>query len=110
MKTICKSLLALLFVGTLSFTAQANDIAPEKTLSAEIASMMTGIVLPAGDDFEAKVKFLINKDNQIVVVSVDTQDEFMESLIKSRLNYRTVTSDEATPNKINTVKIKVKQP
>lgn len=110
MKTICKSLLALLFVGTLSFTAQAKDISPEKSLSKEIASMMANIVLPEGNDFEAEVKFLVNKDNQIVIISVDAAESFVETLIKNRLNYKEVKSEETSINKINTVKIKLKQP
>jgi len=110
MKTICKSLLALLFVGTLSFTAQAKDIAPEKTLSKEIAAMLANIEIPEGDDLMAEVKFLVNKDNEIVIVSIDAEGSFVEDVIKNRLNYKKVKSDEATPNKINTVTIKLKQP
>ena len=110
MKTICKSLFALLFVGTLSFSAQASDITPEKSLSKEIASMLANIELPEGDDFLAEVTFLVNADDEIVVVSVDADEAFVESLIKNRLNYKKVTSVQATHNKINTVKIKLKQP
>ena len=110
MKAICKSLLALLFVGTLSLTVQAKDIAPENTLSTEIKAMMANVNLPAGNNFEAEVKFLVNAENEIVIVSVDSNESFLETLIKDRLNYQKVTSDEATPNKINTIKIKLKQP
>ena len=110
MKTIGKTILALLFVGSLSFTAQAKDIAPEKTLAKEIASMLSNIELPAGDDIVADVKFLVNTDNEIVIVSVDTDESFVKSMIKDKLNYQKVKSDEAKPNKINTVKIRLKQP
>lgn len=110
MKTIGKSILALLFVGALSFSLQAKDIAPEKTLKSEIASMMKGVVLPLGNDYIAEVKFLVNADNEIVIVSVESDEEFVETLIKERLNYKKVKSDEALPNKINTFKMKLKQP
>ena len=110
MKTICKSLLALLFVGTLSFSAQANDITPEKTLSKEIAAMLVNIQIPEGSDLTAEVKFLVNQDHEIVIVSVDAEGSYVEGVIKNRLNYKKVKSDEAAPNKINTVNIKLKQP
>ena len=110
MKTIGKTIIALLFVGSLSFTAQAKDIAPEKTLSKEIASMLANIQLPAGDDILAEVKFLVNAENEIVIVSVNAEKSFVESMIKGKLNYQKVKSNEATPNKINTVKIRLKQP
>ena len=110
MKTIGKTILALLFVGSLSITAQAKDIAPEKTLAKEIASMLSNIQLPSGDDIVAEVKFLVNADNEIVIVSVDADESFVETIIKGKLNYQKVKSDEATPNKVNTVKIRLKQP
>jgi len=110
MKTLTKSLLALLFVCALTITSNAKDIAPENTLKKELHSMMSDIKLPQGEDFEATVKFLVNEDNQIVIVSVDTNDSFVESLIKTRLNYQKIKSEEATPNKINKVKFTLKQP
>ena len=110
MKTIGKTILALLFVGSLSITAQAKDITPEKTLSKEIASMLANIALPAGNDIVAEVEFLVNGDNEIVIVSINADQSFVESMIKDKLNYQIVKSEEATPNKINTVKIRLKQP
>jgi len=110
MKTLSKSILALLFICALSATSNARDIAPEKTLKKELHSLMADIKLPQGEDFEATVKFLVNEDNQIVIVSVDTENQFVESLIKDRLNYRKIKSDEAKPNKINKVKFTLKQP
>lgn len=110
MKTISKVLFALLFVGTFSLTAYAKDVGPKETLKKEIARLMSGVELPDGGDFSADVKFLVNEDNQIVVVAIDTDDKYVESLIKHRLNYRKVKSDEAKVNKINQIKFTLKQP
>ena len=110
MKTISKVLCAILFVGTLSLTASASDIKPEKSLSKEIQSFMSNIELPEGPDYQAMVKFLVNENKEIVIVSVDTKDDTIKEIIKGRLNYRKVKSDEAVPNKINQIKLTMKQP
>lgn len=110
MKTLSKSILVILLAFGITLTSSAREIAPESTLKKELHAMMSDIKLPDGESFEATVKFLVNEDNQIVIVSVDTNDQFVESLIKNRLNYQKIQSDEATPNKINKVKFTLKQP
>lgn len=110
MQTLTKSILALLFVGTLTFSANAKEVAPENNLKQELSSLMSGISLPEGENFEAEVEFLVNEDNEIVIVSVDTEHEFLEDLIKYKLNYREVKSEAAVPNKVNKVKFTFKQP
>lgn len=113
MKTISKLVLALLLVGSLSTSAVAHDSiipTPETSLQTQISKMMSGVVLPSPQNHEAQVKFLVNGDNQLVVISVDTEDERIESLIKNRLNYKEVESVDTPYYKINKIKITLKQP
>lgn len=99
----------MLFVGLFSLTALATNEPTNQDIQKEIASLLDDIKLPEGDDYQAVVDFMINDDNQIVVVSVDTEDAFVDSLIKSRLNYKTIDAT-APANKLNSIKITLKQP
>ena len=45
------------------------------------------------DEAEAMVEFVVNNDSEIVVMSVDTDSDFAEHLIKSKINYHTVNVD-----------------
>ncbi|NND06033.1 MAG: hypothetical protein HKN87_06620 [Saprospiraceae bacterium] len=40
------------------------------------------------DQAESTLHFLINKNNEIVVLYVDTQSDFVDDYLKSRLNYK----------------------
>lgn len=109
MKNFLKPFLAMFFIGTMSFSAMAINEPSTKDLHAEIAALLDDIQLPEGNDYQAIVDFVINDENQIVVVDVETTDEFVDTLIKSRLNYKTIeTTTEA--NKMKQVKITLKQP
>ena len=41
----------------------------------------------------ATVTLTINKNNEIVVLSVESEDESLEGYLKGRLNYQEVTDD-----------------
>ena len=112
MKAITKSLLALLFVAAVGLVnLNAKDVYPSTTISEEITELMQNVVLPDGSDyFHANVTFVVNQDKEIVVVSVDTEDDFIESIIKTRLNYKKVDAEKVAVNKISTVKVTLRQP
>jgi len=38
------------------------------------------------------VSFMLNDENEIVVISVETEDDNVERFVKSRLNYQEVAS------------------
>lgn len=40
------------------------------------------------DQVESTVHFLVNKNSEVVVLYVDTKDDFADNYLKSRLNYK----------------------
>ena len=44
------------------------------------------------EDVDALVKIFINEDNEIVVLSVDTDNSAVETFIKRRLNYKKLST------------------
>lgn len=109
MKKISLVLVAamLLFTGSiLANDVKGND--PAKSLSAQITEILNN------NDFSeevidesAQVRFTLNKQGEIVVMSVDTENVKLESFVKARLNYKKVKVDNLEEGKLFTVFIRI---
>jgi hypothetical protein len=89
MKKLKLILLALvLFTGTLS-TYAANDphVSSNKT-TKEIAKILENPDFEFEESIYAYVTFIVNKNNEVVVLFVDCETKGVCKFIKNRLNYR----------------------
>jgi hypothetical protein len=90
MKTIKSITLALvLLIGTT--LAAANPIADKvnkEEVCQEIGQLLKGPLFELDEDTYASVILIVNSENELVVLSVDTEDEQVERFIKNRLNYK----------------------
>jgi hypothetical protein len=50
---------------------------------------------------EVKLKFYINKDQEIVVVDTGTENHYLDSFLKNRLNYHRVKDNNLKPGIYN---------
>tara|TARA_B100000745_G_C19812620_1_gene267911 strand:+ start:99 stop:446 length:348 start_codon:yes stop_codon:yes gene_type:complete len=111
-----KQLKALLLAVTLTFSsvlmASTNPEKPSTTESSAITLKIEKFLKnPSFDvDYEmtAHVTLTLNKNNELVVLHVDSTDGKMENFIKSRLNYRKVTGSYETLNGKFIVPVRVK--
>jgi hypothetical protein len=91
MKNVKVFLVALvLFVGTLSSYAAVDPIVKTKTTSEEIAALLENPGFTVEDEINATVTFVLNKNNEIVVLSIDCNNLSVNSFIKNRLNYKEI--------------------
>lgn len=106
---------SVLFVAVMvlfSVSAFANDskneAKPAKKLATQIGALLEGnsFVLD-NNDLTAQVRFTLNEEGQIVVLSVDTENHVMEGFVKGRLNYQKVELDEYKEGKIYTVPVRI---
>jgi len=90
----------------------ANDItfeSPTKSLSSQISAMLSeNNFSEEQTDLTAQVRFTLNNDGEIVVLSVSTDFDKMESFVKNKLNYQKVNINEAEEGKIYTIPVRVK--
>jgi hypothetical protein len=64
---------------------------PAKSLSYQIKDLIGKDAIKVGDqDLKGKILFTLNKDREIVVLSVEADTKQMEYFLKSRLNYKKV--------------------
>ncbi len=82
---------ALLLTAGNLFANDSNTTDPKKELAIQISHLLEDNFFVLNDhDLTANVLFTLNKDMEIVVISVDSEDEVLERFVKSRLNYQAV--------------------
>jgi len=84
---------------------------PKAKISTQIESLLeehNGFNLGEADELSAVVRFMLNDDKEIVVLSVDTQDERLERFVKARLNYEKVADQNLKVGKAYKVPVRVR--
>ena len=115
MKTIKSFLLVALIAFSSVLSASTNPENAKKATSAEpnVITQEVGKLLQSPSfeiekDIVASVTLTVNKNNEIVVLSVDTEDEVLEGFIKGRLNYNVLPSNTITKEKTFIVPVRLK--
>ncbi len=111
MKTTIKKVLLVLavaFTGLVSASSYVNqgDVDPQ-ALAQEIGALLKKPEFKIADDVLTEVTFVFNKENEMVVLTVDTDSEQLRNYIKSRLNYKKLFSKEIKSNQIYKVPVRL---
>tara|TARA_R110002124_G_scaffold6123_1_gene37330 strand:+ start:75393 stop:75728 length:336 start_codon:yes stop_codon:yes gene_type:complete len=77
-----------LLIGTSVSTAAVSVEKEPTTTSEEITQFLENPEFIVSEEMIASVAFVVNKENEIVVLSVETENELLEGYIKNRLNYQ----------------------
>ena len=100
MKSIKSILLvaAIAFSSVLSANTNPDPVNPSKAeqtkvITKEVGKLLQNPTFLVDHDMYANVTLTINKNNEIVVLSVDTDDSIVEGFIKGRLNYNELPSE-----------------
>ncbi|MEM7486606.1 MAG: hypothetical protein AAF348_15465 [Bacteroidota bacterium] len=88
---------------------RTNTIDPSGNLSTQIQVLLKDnpFQLAENELIAAKIRFTINKEGEIVVLSVYTENDVLEGFVKGRLNYKKVTVGNVVEGKIYTVPVKI---
>tara|TARA_Y100000034_G_C6698087_1_gene307689 strand:- start:203 stop:553 length:351 start_codon:yes stop_codon:yes gene_type:complete len=85
--------LAIAICSTVAVNANNPEAATQpdpRMMSIEISSLLKHHKLNLKKDARANVLLAINKDNEIVVLSVEAENEVVERFIKEKLNYKKI--------------------
>ena len=91
-KSVLIPVFMMLFCISGSLTA--HTIAPDPSTLQKVREQIIAFIANPDvssfdfDQAESTLHFLINKNNEVVVLYVDTQSNFVDDYLKSRLNYR----------------------
>jgi len=111
MKTIKLVLITAIFVCSNLVLANNENFEIKKTnkesISSEIGKLLKSNNLILNEDTLAKVYFTINQENEIVVLSVVSNSEEVQSFIKQRLNYYKTSVKDVLIGKKYLIKIRI---
>lgn len=94
MKTIKSITLALaLLTGTVLSAATVPVKKSNKTCSEQIAELLENPQFKVEAEISAYVTFMLNDDNEIVVLDVETDNQQVERYVKARLNYQEIATN-----------------
>jgi len=109
MRKISLVFVATMLLSTVSlFANNAKPVDPAKNLSTQIGDLLdNNSFILENNDLTAEVLFTLNENKEIVVLSVETENEVLEAFVKSRLNYQKVELDEYREGKMYTVPVRI---
>lgn len=97
-----KSLLMIILLScsVASFAAPPTFDGPEmiidnetkEKIHEEIQQLLAKKSVEQMDECTAIVRFTLNRENEVVVLEVKTENDELESLVKSTLNYKTLST------------------
>jgi hypothetical protein len=105
MKYLKSYLTAFLTVALFTGSLMANngDDPVKSTTSTEVRSEIMKMVTPPDIDQEeagtAVVEFLVSAKNEIVILTVDSSNDYLESYVKSKMNYKKLKTEGIKANK-----------
>ena len=107
-----KTIKTLLLVVAIAFSSAlyANDKSTKDTsnaISQEIGQLLKNPGFVVEDDILVNVKVFFNDDNEIVVLTVNSESEGIDSYIKSRLNYKELSNKVNNKNRYYIVPVRI---
>ena len=110
-----KNLRTIITVIAISLSTVFSAAAIEKKPSKEGKNIRTEIVYLLGDDIpfeinhscEAKISFIINNNNEVVVLNVDSKISKFKSFIKRKLNYKKINLKNIKKGEVYRVPVKL---
>ncbi|MFS4416765.1 hypothetical protein [Maribacter sp. 2307ULW6-5] len=105
MRVLALGLMLLFSAGSF---ANANFPSPDGTLSEQIAKLLSqNPFSELKKEVTAQVRFTLNREGEIVVLSVTSDQEDMAAFVKSRLNYQKVVIAQVEEGKLYTVPVRI---
>jgi hypothetical protein len=101
----------ILLVAVITFSCALSASATEKTLETsitnEIGKLLNNPKFIIEHDVQAFVRIVFNEDNEIVVMSVDSDSKMINNFIKSRLNYKKLADNVIDKDQAYIVPIRI---
>lgn len=95
----------------MAFANDGRNIENEEKLRTEVLALMDIDHLQQNslENETAIVKFMLTKNNEIIVLNVNTKSDYLDDYFKSKLNYKKVIIDGLDKTEIYTIKIRFTQ-
>lgn len=98
---------AITFSSVLSASTNPIKEVEPKTVTQTVGELLKNPDLQISSEVYAIVDLVINEDNEMVVLNVDTTHENVENYIKYRLNYKKLSKEAIGNNRSFKVPVKI---
>jgi hypothetical protein len=110
-----KSIIAIIAISlATTFSANATEKEPTKkakttkNLRTELVSMLgKTIQLELKEDTSARISFMVNNENEVIIVSVDSKISEFNSFVKRKLNYKKIKSKGVKKGEIYRIPVRI---
>ena len=110
MKKLIVLFFALVLGSSQVFASNENPASKDQKLRNEVADLLKSPEIELEkDEISASIQFTLNNKGEIVVLTVDSEEDVVEYFVKSRLNYKKVNS-KVINNRIFNVTLRIKRP
>lgn len=93
-----------------TIAAEKNPTNENKTLRNEIVALLgKKIPLEISRSSVAEISFIINNHNEIVIISVNSSQEFFNSYVKRKMNYKKVSVKGIKKGEIYRMPVRIKK-
>ena len=97
----------LLFLGSV-FANELSIVNPSKNLSIQISKLLKNNTLTQNEvEFTAQVRFTLNKEHQILVLSVETENPIIAEFVQAKLNYKNVDLNDYREGRIYNFPVRI---
>ncbi len=111
MKKITVLLFAIVLGSSQIFASNNNPVNAEQLLRNEIASLLDHPKIKVEkEELSANIEFTLNSRDEIVVLTVDSEQDIVIEYVKSRLNYKKIDSEIKAGNKVFKIALKIIRP
>jgi hypothetical protein len=87
---------------------EVRTVDPSKSLSVQISKLLSDNAFTQDEvELTAQVRFTLNNQREIVVLSVDTETPVLEGFVKQRLNYKKVELETFNEGKVYTIPVRI---
>lgn len=100
---------AFALLATMSvFATKGKKATKENSLSGQIYEMLKENQFNADHkEMTAEVRFIVSDKGELIVLSVETENEILEGFVKSRLNYQKVQLQNVAPGKVYIIPVRI---
>lgn len=98
---------AITFSSAVSASTNPIEKSEPATVSETVGELLKNPEFKLNEDVNAIVSIYINEQDEMVVISVDTENELVAKYIKNRLNYKKLSKEVFGYNKSYKVPVKM---
>jgi len=108
-----RKLIILIAVTLINFSAFANIDKTTRTIKSElrteIIKLLGTVDFNFNSDISTLIEFTINTKGEIIVLNVNSENTYVDNYVKTKLNYKVITSETNISGKTYKMPLTIKK-